>query len=348
MIYLVEQFNPDVRYATIWRDHVAPHLRSLGFEVKVIHANDAIPMHKGLWGEFAYKNSQFDAFFDLRFANKIKQGDTFVFCDAWNLNAFALKLIAQSYNYDINLIGIWQQGVFDADSPLRQRLIKNKVNRKWASSLEKALTAAYQHNCFFDQKQVNRFSEINRATKSGYNKIAIGCPIGDLQSFAGSKPKSKRDLIVVPFLAEEPGQYKIFQAMVRDFPQWDIVLCNEHRTTRTEYVNLLTEAKIVFAASKESHNPLILYEALLFDCNVVAPDTTMYQYLLPSCFLYNYKYLKPPLVNFMRNREGFDTLVFDLMDNYDKYDKVRKETVQSLSSSHYNNERFVQVLKQYT
>lgn len=347
MIYLVEQYNPDVRYATIWRDHVAPHLRDLGLPVKVIQANDAIPMHKGLWGEFAYKNSQFDAFFDLRFAKQIQDGDTFVFCDAWNLNAFALKLIAQAYGHNINLVGIWQQGVFDPDSPLRQKLIKNTTNRRWASSLEKSFTQIYQHNCFFDDKQVRRFAEINKATKQGFNKVVIGSPIGDLVQFAQQQPKNKRNLIIIPFLAEDLGQYNIFKAMVRDFPQWEFVLCNEHRTTRTEYVKLLSEAKLVFAASRQTHNPLILYEALLFGCNVVAPNTTMYQHLLPECFLYDYKKLKPPMVNFMRNRESFDTLVFDLMDNYDTYGKVRQQAVDTLSQTHYNNDRFVQVLKQY-
>jgi len=347
LIYLVEEYNPDVRYATIWRDHVAPHLCDLGFEVKAIKANDSVPMHKGLWGEFAYKNSQFDAFFDLRFSNRINDGDTFVFCDAWNLNSFALKLIAQAYGYDINIIGIWQQAVFDTDSPLRQKIIKHTTNRRWAASLERSFSKIYQHNCFFDDKQLRRFSKINMASKEKSNEVVIGFPIGNLKEFAQAQPRNKKDLIIIPFLAEDLGQYNIFKAMIRDFPQWEFILCNEHRTTRTEYVKLLSEAKLVFAASRHSHNPLILYEALLFGCNVVAPDTIMYQHLLPECFLYDYKKLKPPMVNFMRNRESFDTLVFDLMGNYDSYEKRREETVDALSKSHYNNERFIQVLKQY-
>lgn len=345
MIYFVEQYNPDMRYQTTWRDHIVPHIRNCGFDCEVVKSRDSLTIHKGLWGEFAYKNSQFDSLFELRFANKINEGDTFVFCDAWNLNALYFKLITQSYDYKVNMIGIWQQGGFDTDSQMRQMLLK-KGNTSWLKITERALSAVYDYNCFFDDINLRRFSEINKATKEGHNKTVIGQPIGTLKQFAEDTYKDKRDLIVFPYSAESKGQREIFNAIQSDFPQWEFVFCNDHRTTRSEYIKLLSQAKLVFGAGRAISDPTLLFEALLFDCNIIAPDIGTYKRLLPEEYLFPYKYLKPPTVNFMRNREPFEDLVGHLMKDYEDTRELREATVAKLSKSHYNDQGLLHILKQ--
>jgi hypothetical protein len=97
---------------------------------------------------------------------------------------------------------------------------------------------------------------------------------------------SKRDLIVFPHRIAPEKQVNIFRDLAKNLPEYDFVVCQDQSLTKTEYHNILAQAKIVFSASLQETLGIGCYEGALVDALPMVPDRLSYKEMYSDGFKY--------------------------------------------------------------
>jgi hypothetical protein len=287
-VYIVDIEPVETRYTCEWQEFLPKQLSEfLGPDTNVIPISGEISSTTTSPGAFLdfsatniYKSSQLIKIAELFAAQKINNGDYFLFTDAWNPTVIQLRYMAELNGVDINIGGMWHAGSYDPADFLG-RIIGGKP---WVRFAEASMFQCYTHNFFATTFHVNLFAQTfltGDALKIAYanNQIkVVGWPMEYLETSAltDTDYSSKEDIVLFPHRVAPEKQPELFKQIAEKLPDVEFVMCQEQNLTKQEYHRLLKRAKVVFSANLQETLGISAYEALLAGTVPVVPDRLSY------------------------------------------------------------------------
>jgi len=326
-VYIVELEPVETRYTKQWKQFLPSQMLMAGLPVEVIEGPSDAPQDTtpGAFLNFSgtnyWKSEQLKTISQMFAAGKIKDGDYFLYTDAWNPTILQLKYMAELLGIKIMIGGMWHAGSYDPADFLG-RLIGNAP---WVRHTEKALFYAIDHNYFATNFHIDLFSlnllGIDPATvRQRYVQegkiIRCGWPMEYLEHMMyGHKNKSKRNLILFPHRIAPEKQLDIFKDLAKHLPQYDFVICQEQNLTKQEYHDLLGEAKMVFSANLQETLGISWYEGAAVGAIPLVPDRLSYSEMALDIFKYPSEWTKSYKA-YEANRSQLCQMITQHIDSY--------------------------------
>ena len=319
-IHIVDIEAVDTRYTKQWKEHLPKQLRRATNEDVVVISGGETPQATtpgaflNFGGTNVYKSKQLEKIGEMFCAGTIKNGDYFLYTDAWNPTV-QLKYMAELLDIDVTIGGLWHAGSYDPQDFLG-RLIGDKP---WVRHAEMSMYECYDDNFFASEFHIDLFTDtmIDNYDVDMDKAIRVGWPMEYLKdSLTSYKGMEKRDLIVFPHRVAPEKQVEIFRDLKERLPQYEFVVCQEQELTKNEYHNLLGEAKMVFSANLQETLGISWYEGALVDAIPMVPDRLSYsemalpEFTYPSEWTENYD-------AYLHNRDKVIAQIVNYMENYD-------------------------------
>ena len=322
-IHIVDIEAVDTRYTKQWKEYLPKQLRhSTNNEVTVISGGE-VPQATtpGAFLNFAgtnnYKSQQMLEISRMFANGEIKNGDYFLYTDAWNPTVIQLRYMAELLGVDVSIGGLWHAGSYDPQDFLG-RLIGDKP---WVRHAEMSMFECYDDNFFASDFHIDMFTDVfDEDYAINYDSIKrVGWPMeylkGSLDSYKGME---KRDLILFPHRIAPEKQVEIFRDLKAQLPQYDFVVCQEQQLSKNEYHNLLGEAKLVFSANLQETLGISWYEGALVDAIPMVPDRLSYSEMALPEFKYNSEWTED-YDSYMQNRDKVVKQIVEYMNHYDDF-----------------------------
>lgn len=327
-VYVVDLESIPTRYTCEWKDYFPALIKQAGKKVAVISGPDNLPSNTtpGMFLNFSatniYKSVQVEKISRLFQEQKVKNGDYFLFTDAWHPGVINLRYMASLLGVDIKIGGLWHAGSYDPHDGLGQKI----GDAAWVRHAEKSFFHAYDHNYFATNFHIDMFLDnlLSTGTDEGRNRylnkiIRTGWPMEySADALVQYKGMDKRNLILFPHRVSPEKQDIIFRELKHMLPQYEFIVCQDQELTKNEYHNLLGQAKIVFSASLQETLGIGCYEGAMLDALPLVPDRLSYTEMYSSCFKYP--------SNWTLNAEQFRLhavelcqVITSMMDNYEEY-----------------------------
>jgi len=286
-IYIVDIEAVDTRYTKQWKEHLPKQMQRATNSNVVVISGGEVPQATtpGAFLNFAgtnnYKSQQMLEISRLFANGEVKDGDYFLYTDAWNPTVIQIKYMAELLGVKIKVGGMWHAGSYDPQDFLG-RLIGDA---DWCRSAERSMYECYDDNFFATEFHKKLFAE------SFPNLIAKTCIVGWpmeylANSFAQYKGMPKKNLILFPHRIAPEKQPDIFYDLKDSMSQYEFVVCQDKQLTKNEYHNLLGEAKIVFSANLQETLGISWYEGALVGTLPLVPDRLSYSEMATPEVLY--------------------------------------------------------------
>ena len=337
--YIVDIEAVDTRYTKQWKEYLPKQLKRATNEEVVIISGGETPQATtpgaflNFGGTNVYKSKQLEQIGEMFCNGEIKDGDYFLYTDAWNPTVIQLRYMAELLGVDIRVGGLWHAGSYDPHDFLG-RLIGDKP---WVRNAERSMFGCYDHNFFATQFHINMFKFVfeNKGSMPPFQQIdqskicKVGWPMEYLQSSLDSyKNMDKKDIILFPHRIAPEKQPEIFRDLANELPQYEFIICQERDLTKNEYHNLLGEAKLVFSANLQETLGISWYEGLLVNAIPMVPDRLSYSEMAIQEFKYP-SILTKNFDQYEKHKEELKDKIIHYMENYKDYlipmDKQRKK-----------------------
>ena len=290
-VYIVDLEAVDTRYTKQWKEHLPKQMATAGIDVVVISGGD-VPMNTtpGAFLNFAatnnYKSQQMlEISREFSFGN-IKDGDYFLYTDAWNPTVIQSKYMAELLGIKIRIGGMWHAGSYDPHDFLG-RLIGNAP---WVRNAESGMFHCYDDNFFATRFHVNMFAEnlfdvepifeddAAEALMDMYSSVKIvGWPMEYLKDILKPYENTpKKNKIIFPHRLAPEKQLDIFQDLAKEMPEYEWFVAQEHKLTKDEYHKHLAESRIVFSANLQETLGISMYEGALVGTFPMVPGRLSY------------------------------------------------------------------------
>ena len=349
-IYIVDIEPVESRYTAQWKEHLPKQLTAkCKQEVITVSGGDTPQMTTpGAFLNFAgtnvYKSTQAIKIAEMFAADEVKDGDHFIFTDAWNSTIVQLKYMADLLGKHITIHGLWHAGSYDPADFLG-RLIENK---SWTRNIERGYFWACDHNYFatkfhqemflnalFGGEEVALHYQLERHTEKR-RMIKTGWPMEYLnEALESYKHMPKKDIIVFPHRVAPEKQPEIFRDLKESMTQYEFVICQERELTKNEYHNLLGEAKVVFSANLQETLGISWYEGALVDTLPMMPDRLSYSEMALPEFLYPSEWTQD-LDSYKKHKQKVMNLITDYIENYDRYLLKVQQQVNKLKGEFFS------------
>lgn len=294
-VYLVDLEAVDTRYTAQWKEYLPSQMQSAGMEVVVISGGD-VPQATtpGAFLNFAgtnsYKSQQMLKIADLFAGGTVKDGDYFLYTDAWNPTVIQLKYMAELLGIRISIGGMWHAGSYDPQDFLG-RLIGDTP---WVRNAESSMFYCYNDNFFATRFHANMFlrnlfdvevlfgdDELDEWGTSTYpnepNIKIVGWPMEYMKDVLSPYSNTtKKDKIIFPHRLAPEKQVEIFRDLAANMPEYDWFIAQDHKLTKDEYHTHLAESKIVFSANLQETLGISVYEGALVGTYPLMPDRLSY------------------------------------------------------------------------
>ena len=328
-IYIVDLEAVDTRYTKEWKEHLPRQLkRATNQQVISISGGDTPQATTpgaflNFGGTNVYKANQMQQIGKMFCDGKVKNGDYFLYTDAWNPTVLQLKYMAELLKVKIKIGGMWHAGSYDSQDFLG-RLIGNKP---WVRNTEQAMFDTFDHNFFATQFHIDMFcksfpsaEQYQGLTPNRQNKVLrVGWPMEYMDSTLSMyKNMNKKNIIVFPHRMAPEKQPAIFEDLKRAMPQYEFVVCQEKKLTKNEYHNLLGEAKLMFSANLQETLGISWYEGAILNVLPMIPDRLSYSEMSMKEFLYPSDWTKD-MESYQANKSKIISKIEDYMENYKKY-----------------------------
>ena len=332
-IHIVDIEAVDTRYTKQWKDYLPRQLqRATNEDVKVISGGETPQATTpgaflNFGGTNVYKSKQLEHIGEMFCNGDVKDGDYFLYTDAWNPTVIQLKYMAELLGVDIRVGGLWHAGSYDPHDFLG-RLIGDKP---WVRHAERSMYECFDDNYYATDFHIDMFCDtiLDKENNDHWttqealdfdDKVhRVGWPMeylkGSLDSYKGME---KRDLILFPHRVAPEKQVDIFRDLQTRLPQYEFVVCQERELTKNEYHNLLGEAKIVFSANLQETLGISWYEGALVDAIPMVPDRLSYSEMALPEFAYPSKWTEDYSA-YIKHRGEVVAKICDYMENYDDY-----------------------------
>ena len=294
-VYLVDIEAVDTRYTKQWKEHLPQQMRDYGLDVVVISGGE-VPQATtpGAFLNFAgtnnYKSQQMLEISRMFAMGDIKDGDYFLYTDAWNPTVIQLKYMAELLNIRIKIGGLWHAGSYDPQDFLG-RLIGDTP---WVRNAEASMFYCYDDNFFATRFHSNLFLRnllgvehlferdeteawANNNDDAGRLKI-VGWPMEYLiDTMMPYMPTAKKNKIIFPHRLAPEKQLDIFRDLARSMPEYEWFVAQDQKLTKDEYHRHMAESKIMFSANLQETLGITSYEAALVGTFPLVPDRLSYK-----------------------------------------------------------------------
>jgi len=319
-IHIVDIEAVDTRYTKQWKEYLPKQLkRATNEEVNVISGGETPQATTpgaflNFGGTNVYKSKQLEQIGEMFCAGSVKDGDYFLYTDAWNPTVIQLRYMAELLGVDVSIGGLWHAGSYDPQDFLG-RLIGDKP---WVRHAEMSMYECYDDNFFASEFHIDMFTDtmMDNYDVDMDKAIRVGWPMEYLKdSLSNYKGMEKRDLILFPHRVAPEKQVEIFRDLAQRLPQYEFVVCQEQQLSKNEYHNLLGESKLVFSANLQETLGISWYEGALVDSIPMVPDRLSYSEMaLPE-----FKYPSEWTENFdayLHNRDKVVAQIVNYMENF--------------------------------
>ena len=337
-IYIVDIEAVDTRYTKQWKEHLPRQLQHATNNEVVVISGGETPQATtpgaflNFGGTNVYKSKQLEQIGEMFCNGQVKDGDYFLYTDAWNPTVIQLRYMAELLGVNIRIGGLWHAGSYDPQDFLG-RLIGNKP---WVRNAERSMYECYDDNFFATQFHIDLFQQTFKPNGSPERDwvdpkktTRVGWPMEYLESSLDSyKGMEKKDIILFPHRIAPEKQPDIFRDLANELPQYEFVMCQEKNLTKNEYHNLLGEAKLLFSANLQETLGISWYEGLLVDTIPMVPDRLSYSEMAIQEFKYPSIWTKNTQ-QYEKFKEDLKNKIIEYMENYKNYilpmDKQRKK-----------------------
>jgi hypothetical protein len=347
MIYIVDIEAVDTRYTKQWKEHLPCQLqRATNQEVTVISGgNTPQATTPGAFLNFGgtnvYKSKQLEQIGEMFCAGTIKDGDYFLYTDAWNPTVIQLRYMAELLGVDVRIGGLWHAGSYDPQDFLG-RLIGDKP---WVRNAERSMYECFDDNFFATDFHIDLFEKSFREIMVEHEPIRVGWPMEYLRNSLNMyKNMDKKDIILFPHRIAPEKQVEIFRDLRTHLPQYEFVVCQEQSLSKNEYHNLLGEAKLVFSANLQETLGISWYEGALVDAIPMVPDRLSYSEMALPEFKYPSQWTEDN-TSYVKYRGELMKKIVDYMDNYEDYLPSIHKQVNKLSKDFFSGQALYEVLK---
>jgi|TARA_B100001996_G_scaffold186320_1_gene142527 glycosyltransferase involved in cell wall biosynthesis len=348
LIYIVDIEAVDTRYTKQWKDYLPKQLkRSTNQSVEVISGGDTPQATTpgaflNFGGTNVYKSKQLEIIGEKFCNGEIKDGDYFLYTDAWNPTVIQLRYMAELLGVNIRIGGLWHAGSYDPQDFLG-RLIGDKP---WVRNAERSMFECYDNNFFASDFHINifvdAFKEVGNYVGLTTDKTKVqrvGWPMEYLKNSLDSyRNMPKENVILFPHRIAPEKQPDIFRDLRTHLPDYELIVCQEQDLTKIEYHNLLGRAKLVFSANLQETLGISWYEGALVDTLPMVPDRLSYKEMALDEFKYPSEWTES-FSSYEHNRVLLINKIKDYMENYDTYLPALRKQVVKLQADFFSGEK---------
>ena len=347
-IYIVDIEAVDTRYTKQWKEYLPKQLkRATNEQVEVISGGETPQATTpgaflNFGGTNVYKSKQLEIIGEKFCNGQIKDGDYFLYTDAWNPTVIQLRYMAELLGVNIRVGGLWHAGSYDPQDFLG-RLIGDKP---WVRNAERSMFECYDNNFFASDFHINIFVEAFRdvgnyiGLSTNKTKVQrVGWPMEYLANSLDSyRNMPKENIILFPHRVAPEKQPDIFRDLRTHLPDYELIVCQEQELTKIEYHNLLGRAKLVFSANLQETLGISWYEGALVDTIPMVPDRLSYKEMALEQFKYPSKWTES-FGDYENHRVLIIERIKDYMENYDQYLPTLRKQVAKLKKDFFSGEK---------
>jgi len=326
-VYIVDIEAVDTRYTKQWKTHLPEQLRAATNDEVVVISGGETPQATtpgaflNFGGTNVYKSNQLAQIGEMFCNGTVKNGDYFLYTDAWNPTVIQLKYMASLLGVDIKIGGMWHAGSYDPQDFLG-RLIGDAP---WVRSAEHSMFSCYDHNFYATDFHIDLFAEEffnwdgSDLRKANQTVVQVGWPMEYLETALGPyRGMTKKDIVLFPHRIAPEKQVDIFKDLAKELPQYQFVVAQEQNLTKHEYHTLLAESKVVFSANLQETLGISWYEGALVDALPMVPDRLSYAEMAEEDFLYPSNWTED-YDSYVHFKEHVIATVKQYMENYDTF-----------------------------
>ena len=345
--YIVDIEAVDTRYTKQWKEFLPKQLhQSINSNVVVVSGGE-VPQATtpGAFLNFAgtnnYKSQQMLEISRMFASGEIKDGDYFIYTDAWNPTVIQLRYMAELLGVNIRIGGMWHAGSYDPQDFLG-RLIGNKP---WVRNAERSMFDCYDHNFFATQFHIDLFLQTfkNKDDPNLDNRqvnedkiIRAGWPMEYLATSLDSyKNMPKENIILFPHRVAPEKQVEIFRDLKEQLPQYEFVVCQEKELSKNDYHNMLGRAKLVFSANLQETLGISWYEGALVNALPMMPDRLSYSEMATEDFKYPSEWTES-FESYKINKDKVVAQLVDYVENYEFYLPALLTQTQKLKTEFFD------------
>jgi len=301
MLYLIDLEPVDTRYTAQWKKHLPEQLTNFGIQNKIISGGGVAQVTTpGAFLNFAgtntYKSNQLLKIAGMFTNGEIKDGDYFLYTDAWNPTVIQLKYMSELLGIKIKIGGMWHAGSYDPQDFLG-RLIGDVP---WVRNAEAAIFHCFDHNFFATEFHLKMFiselfgeDDIEKWKEYYPGTLVVGWPMEYLnEMLAPFMDKKRKNKIIFPHRLAPEKQPEIFEDLAISMPDVEFFIAQEKILTKNDYYRHLSESKIVFSANLQETLGISVYEGALIGVFPLMPDRLSYKEMWPEGTLYPSEWTK--------------------------------------------------------
>jgi len=347
-IFIVDIEAVDTRYTAQWKEYLPKQLRHATNEDVVVISGGETPQATtpgaflNFGGTNVYKSKQLEKIGEMFCAGTVKNGDYFLYTDAWNPTVIQLKYMAELLDIDVTIGGLWHAGSYDPQDFLG-RLIGDKP---WVRHAEMSMYECYDDNFFASEFHIDLFTDtmMDNYDVDMDKAIRVGWPMEYLANSLDSyKNMPKRDLILFPHRVAPEKQVEIFRDLKAKLPQYDFVVCQDQELSKNEYHNLLGEAKIVFSANLQETLGISWYEGALVDAIPMVPDRLSYSEMALPEFKYDSAWTED-YDAYLENSDKVVKQIVEYMENYEDFLPSLNKQITKLKKEFFSGSELYKAL----
>ena len=345
MLYLVDLEPVDTRYTSQWKQYLPEQLTAAGIANTVIGGGSVAQMvTPGAFLNFAgtntYKSNQLLKIANLFFRNEIKDGDYFLYTDAWNPTVIQVKYMAELLGVKIKVGGMWHAGSYDPQDFLG-RLIGDKP---WVRNAESAMFHCFDHNFFATEFHLKMFiqelfgeDDVGKWEEYYPGTLIVGWPMEYMYELLAPYMASvKEDKIIFPHRLAPEKQVEIFKDLAETMPEYKWIVAQETRLTKSEYYSLMSECKIVFSANLQETLGISVYEGAMMGAFPLMPNRLSYKEMWPEGTLYPSEWTES-WESYLQHKDKLVDIIRRIINAYDGpmlYDSRR--TAEQVGEKYFN------------
>jgi hypothetical protein len=343
-IWLVDLEAVETRYTKQWKTKFPKLLEAHGHKVRVVNGGDTPQATTpgaflNFGGTNVYKSNQLMQIADAFCKGEVKDGDYFLYTDAWNPSVIQLKYMAELLNVKIRIGGLWHAGSYDPADFLG-RLIGDKP---WVRNAERSMYECFDHNFFASEFHIlmffKAFPDLDKQ-----KIVRTGWPFEYMEdTLTMYKGMPKKNTILFPHRIAPEKQLSIFQDLKEALPQYNFVVCQERELSKNEYHNLLGEAKLVFSANLQETLGISWYEGAIVGALPMVPDRLSYSEMALPKFKYPSEWTQD-LDCYKKHKQKVMNLITDYMENYKNYLPDLNKQVTKLNGDYFSCKGLLDVL----